>query len=353
MFFHAKAIRPSRSVNWMRCACAAALLAGASACDRDRAPSERSRESAAAHGPTGQQVADTYSAYWGFYNRREFDRYQSSFASKMSGRSVDDRGVKGRADIVESAQLIAKAFPDSRGEPEVILVTGMRVFAVVRFTGTMDGPLDYGNGTARSATHARVGVLMGHGLEYDASTMLATGERSFLDPTALLGQADIVKVPHREPMSFGPLEPAIVVASGSAAEQEQLGRLRAAVDAFNRHDAEAVAAACTSDVVWYDSSMPEDVVGADVVASLRTAWSAFPDLKLTVDEEFAVGDYAVEMGSFEGTNDGEIRRFGSRPTHQKVQAGYLHIVHFRDGKIDRGWRFVNGFTALRQLGMVD
>ncbi len=65
---------------------------------------------------------------------------------------------------------------------------------------------------------------------------------------------------------------------------------------------------------------------------LRRAFLAgFPDLRPTIDEIIATGDWVAARVTWTGTNTGEL--FGQPPTGKTVSIGELEIVRFRDGRI--------------------
>ena len=56
-----------------------------------------------------------------------------------------------------------------------------------------------------------------------------------------------------------------------------------------------------------------------------------PDLRATIDEIFAAGDWVAARLTWSGTNTGEL--FGQPPTGKPISITELEIVRFQDGQI--------------------
>jgi predicted ester cyclase len=59
--------------------------------------------------------------------------------------------------------------------------------------------------------------------------------------------------------------------------------------------------------------------------------AGFPDLRATIDEIFAAGDWVAARLTWAGTNTGEL--FGQPPTGKPMSITELEIVRIQDGKI--------------------
>jgi predicted ester cyclase len=79
--------------------------------------------------------------------------------------------------------------------------------------------------------------------------------------------------------------------------------------------------------------------------------NAFPDIKLTIEEQIAEGDKVVTRTSGTGTHQGEL--FGTAPTGRRVN-GVLGICVTRiaNGKVvEDNWVY-DALGMMRQLGAV-
>jgi steroid delta-isomerase-like uncharacterized protein len=89
------------------------------------------------------------------------------------------------------------------------------------------------------------------------------------------------------------------------------------------------------DFVIYDPPLgmqPNREGFRQILAKFR---EALPDVHLTIEDEFADGDYVIQRISATGTHKGEFQ--GLPPTGKKVKVNGIHI-----------WRFANGKVAVQQ-----
>lgn len=91
-----------------------------------------------------------------------------------------------------------------------------------------------------------------------------------------------------------------------------------------------------------------DVGGVDglrkVISGLR---SAFPDLKIVVDEEIYGENRAALRWTCTGTNTGSGEM---APTGKSVKVWGIDIVHFANGKITEQWVAYDNQSVVQQLG---
>ncbi|GAB3904556.1 hypothetical protein GCM10029964_098490 [Kibdelosporangium lantanae] len=86
---------------------------------------------------------------------------------------------------------------------------------------------------------------------------------------------------------------------------------------------------------------------ADVFTRLRTA---FPDLRVAVEDVIAEGDKVVCRNRVTGTHLGEY--MGRPATGRTVSYEEIFVVRFADGLIAETWGVVDVLTQLRQLGFL-
>lgn len=83
---------------------------------------------------------------------------------------------------------------------------------------------------------------------------------------------------------------------------------------------------------------------------LTTMRSAFPDLKVTVQDVIAEGDKVVQRRTFEGTHRGEF--FGIPPTGKTVSVSQIIVSRVAGGKIVEEWAETDFLGMLQQVGAV-
>ena len=84
-----------------------------------------------------------------------------------------------------------------------------------------------------------------------------------------------------------------------------------------------------------------------VLAQFR---SAFPNLKVTVDNVVAEGDLTMLRWSGVGTHSGAM--MGIAPTGKTVHISGMDMLRFEGGKIKERWAEINVFGLMQQLGVI-
>jgi steroid delta-isomerase-like uncharacterized protein len=92
--------------------------------------------------------------------------------------------------------------------------------------------------------------------------------------------------------------------------------------------------------------------GKEAARELVTMYrNAFPDIKLTIEEQIAEGDKVVTRTSGTGTNRGEL--FGTAPSGKRVRGvPGICVTRIANGKVvEDNWVY-DALGMLRQLGVV-
>ena len=78
--------------------------------------------------------------------------------------------------------------------------------------------------------------------------------------------------------------------------------------------------------------------------------TAFPDLKYTIEDTIAEGDYVVQRVTGTGTMKGAFQ--GMLPSGKRATWSEMHIVRFANGKVVEHWANVDQLGMLTQLGFI-
>src|SRR3984957_1422606 len=79
--------------------------------------------------------------------------------------------------------------------------------------------------------------------------------------------------------------------------------------------------------------------------------NAFPDIKLTIEEQIAEGDKVVTRTSGSGTHRGEL--FGTAPTGKRVSSvSGICVTRIANGKVVEDNLVYDALGLMRQLGVV-
>jgi predicted ester cyclase len=87
-----------------------------------------------------------------------------------------------------------------------------------------------------------------------------------------------------------------------------------------------------------------------VAAMIGSTRAAFPDFRVTIEDQIAEGDKVVTRVTFYGTHQGEFR--GIAPTGKPVKYGGVAIDRIVDGKIVEMWHEADMFGLLQQIGAI-
>ncbi|MFM6849749.1 MAG: ester cyclase [Terrabacter sp.] len=128
------------------------------------------------------------------------------------------------------------------------------------------------------------------------------------------------------------------------------------LDAYNRHDVDALLPHYTDDVVWTEPTLPAPARGRrEVAAALKDTFTAFPDLHVGT-EDFALypdveGQSGVVTWSLTGTMTGAMSN-GVPATGRSVAMSGANVARFRDGLICEYTFHYDSLAMMQQLGML-
>jgi steroid delta-isomerase-like uncharacterized protein len=77
---------------------------------------------------------------------------------------------------------------------------------------------------------------------------------------------------------------------------------------------------------------------------------AFPDVRITINDQIAEGDKVVSRWTATGTHKGQL--MGIAPTNKHSTVTGVNIDRYQDGKVVEGWASYDMFGMLQQLGVV-
>ena len=125
-------------------------------------------------------------------------------------------------------------------------------------------------------------------------------------------------------------------AAGKTGATVTVGTVTAIVDAFNRHDVDAIMSYCADDVVWVMARGPEPwgrkYEGAAAVrGALVDRFASIPDARWIDGTDYVLGDSAVSEWTLVGTTT----------KGEKLEILGCDLWKFRDGKVikkDTYWK---------------
>jgi steroid delta-isomerase-like uncharacterized protein len=101
----------------------------------------------------------------------------------------------------------------------------------------------------------------------------------------------------------------------------------------------------------HDPSTPDVGTGPEGEKKRATLYrTAFPDLRLTIEDIIAEGETVVARWSCRGTHKGDLSRIA--PTGKQFNISGVSIARFASGKMVEGWVNWDALGLMQQLGVV-
>ena len=136
----------------------------------------------------------------------------------------------------------------------------------------------------------------------------------------------------------------------SAESNKALAR-RLLEEAFNAGNIDVVDELLTTDFVNHDAALPQAMVGPDAAkASIQGYRSAFPDLRVTIEQQIADEQGVATRWSAKGTHQGDLMGVG--PTGKQATVTGITLDRIVDGRIAESWTNWDTLGLLQQLGVV-
>jgi ketosteroid isomerase-like protein len=259
--------------------------------------------------------------------------------------------AQGQDAIIAGTKPFKEAFPDMKGEQVLELVSGHNLVDVVFVSGTNTAPMKTPMGEM-PATKSKVGLVGALVLEMDDSGK-AKHQWDFFDTGLLMSQMKPdPKHPMRPAMDKSPMAKEVVVAKDDDKEKANIEVAKKSADAFSKHDAKAFGDLLSDDVKWSESSMPKDTDKKTTLTNAQAFWKAFSDAKITVNQQWAAGDYVATVGVLDATNDGDLPMMKLKKTGKKVSIPHLMVMKIEGGKIKNAWLFEQSLAMPIQLGLM-
>ncbi|MDI3424030.1 ester cyclase [Streptomyces luteolus] len=132
---------------------------------------------------------------------------------------------------------------------------------------------------------------------------------------------------------------------------ENMALLRAAYASVERGDLDASVEMLTENFIANVPAVPEPLHGREIWRSGTQAMlDAFPDLRITVEDMFGVGDKIVVRAGFRGTHRGDFQ--GVPATNREVSFRSIEIYRFEGAKIAEEWVAPDMLSLMRQISTV-
>lgn len=295
----------------------------------------------------GEALASKYIACVALINSDNFDAFQRDcVATEYRGHEMAGMELNNPAALVGMLKDMKAGVPDLKLEPQLVLVSGRNILAVVLTSGKHTGTLKLPDGKEIKKTDKRVGQLLFHRLAIDDDNK-ASEEWAYSDHAAMPGQLGLLPrtAAIRPIATRWPGAPIIAIAVDDAKERVHVELMNQATAAFQTHKVADVAALWADDGIESDQAEPSDRKGKQRIENgLTQLFTAFPDAKCQVSNTWAAGDYVVALGTFTGTQSGPLGPI--KATNRPVTVEYAEVAKIKDGKVTQLWRFRDAMAMM-------
>jgi steroid delta-isomerase-like uncharacterized protein len=134
-------------------------------------------------------------------------------------------------------------------------------------------------------------------------------------------------------------------------EENKAVARRAFEDHFNTGNFDLAEEIFTADYINHDPSLPDFGSGPEAAnQAVRLYRDAFPDARITVEDQVAEGDRVATRWSARGTHQGEL--VGVSPTGGPVEITGITISRIEGGKIAEDWINYDALGMMQQIGAI-
>jgi len=274
---------------------------------------------------TGDDIAKRYEECIRFANEARWDEYQSCYVGSVMFEAPGLDAPRGLDIEIEAAKKARVEFPDYRQEPQVVMVSGNTVIAMLLVTATS------------TKTKKPIGFYLGHVVGTDPQGKL-TRDIAFWDAKTVEAQRT------GKPGVRGIAKPLAtkigLIAKADDTEKTNLETFTTMMEASEKRDLVTFGNAIADDVVWSVQNRPKDLTKAEILAGIKARLEK-TDLHYKLDHAWAAGEYVASIETVSGTAsadspDKKIKR------GDKIERQLLAIHRFANGKLVQVWVFAQG-----------
>ena len=122
-------------------------------------------------------------------------------------------------------------------------------------------------------------------------------------------------------------------------------------EVWNQGNLDVIDELIADDAVISVVGAPQEIWGPAGFREFVTMYrTAFPDLRITVDEQIGEGDVVVNRWTATGTHEGDL--MGIPATGKQATTAGVNINRISGGKLVQGWGLFDQLGLLQQLGAV-
>jgi steroid delta-isomerase-like uncharacterized protein/uncharacterized protein (TIGR02246 family) len=275
-------------------------------------------------------------------NAGDAKKFASAYAEDGVSMVAGLPEAKGREAIAGTVQQFFDAFSNRKFAWTRIWTKGDVMVTEWAWNATNTGDFMGNKATNKPAGNTGLSVVW---INADGAVKAEHRYENF--PT-VMGQLGLSKEKAR-PIPTLPAQPEWITSKPD--EDKNLDVAKQIYAALDAHSEKDMLGAAADDITFDDMTLPAPVKGKEENKKfLQGFFKAFPDLKQTTSNAWAIGDYVINEGTMSGTNKGAF--MGMPATKKSMNQHFVDVLQFKDGKLSRGWSYGNGMEVAMQLGLM-
>jgi steroid delta-isomerase-like uncharacterized protein len=137
-----------------------------------------------------------------------------------------------------------------------------------------------------------------------------------------------------------------------SAEQNKANSRRFYEEVCNKGNLDLLDELADPNTLTHQAGGANDIRGREALKQfVKMYYTAFPDLRFTVEDQVAEGDKVVTRWSSEGTHKGELMGIAPTGKHAAGVTG-ISIDRYSGGKFAEGWTNWDTLGLMQQLGVI-
>lgn len=121
-------------------------------------------------------------------------------------------------------------------------------------------------------------------------------------------------------------------------------------EGINKGNTDLIDALLAPDIVWHGPGGRELRGRAALKEMVAMYLAAFPDMRVSVEDQVAEGDKVVTRFTGRGTHKGDLE--GVAPTGNPISVTGISIDRFEGGKLVEEWENFDELAMMQQIGAV-
>lgn len=309
------------------------------------APEVKQTEKVAA---TPELKLKRYQECWAAFNGGKYDDFAGCYTPDGVREQVDsipELTANGPDGIIQMAKGQKAAFPNLQVTPQIVIVAGNEVAAMLFVSGT-----NTAEANGMKATKKPIGIY-----EAEVAVMGDDGKLShdafYVDQPTIYHQLGLLPNPSSPSAIAKPTEaPAIHISKDTDTEKANKALVQKVLDAVAKKDLAVIEAAAADDVKLTDHGDKQKVKSKKAYLKwFKDTFGTTKDTQIVLKGIWAAEDFVAVTDTFSATPTAAA----SEGAPGKIETHLLQFFRIENGKIKQHDIFVNTLKPAVQLGLVD